>query len=171
MTEQAAFVVCPGCGAQVSAEGPPVEREYLGAAEGCWRRYTELLAREYSNALYASVHELTVDTYMVQHPGEPERRSAQSVAVHLVGLCLWLERRRRAPELPYLRKRFVESRPSFPWLTPPPQRGEMTVLDVLEATTPDVHRSLVDRWARGAWQAWSPHHARVRACADEVSPR
>jgi Family of unknown function (DUF5946) len=165
------LVECPGCHARVPAEGVPVQREYLGAADGCWLRYTELLGREYSSPLYASVHELTVDTYMVQHPGVPERRAAQSVAVHLVGLCLWLEQGRRAPELPYLRKRLVESRPVFPWLEPPAERGALTVLDVLAAGGPEEHRSRVDRWARAAWQAWSPHHAQVRTWADEVSPR
>jgi hypothetical protein len=32
-----------------------------------------------------------VDSYMVQHAANPERRNRQSVAVHLMGLCASLE--------------------------------------------------------------------------------
>jgi hypothetical protein len=38
------------------------------------------------------VHPLTVDTYAVQHPGVPERRTSQSLALHLITLCLVIER-------------------------------------------------------------------------------
>jgi hypothetical protein len=161
---------CPGCGAQV-ADLPETRRHaaYVGSAPGCWQLYTELLAREYGDIRYAAAHQLTVDTYMVQHPGLPKRRSVQSVAVHLVGLCLMLERARTAMELPGLRKRFVERHPQFPWLKPPGSVGELTVVDILGATSPEAHRALVDRWARSTWQAWSAHQQQVRAWADEVS--
>src|SRR5204863_8366917 len=82
---------CHGCGAIVpDADGPT--HAYLGASAGCWAVYGEVLAREYGEYRYPSVHRLTVDTYSVQHPGTPSRRSIQSVAVHLVSLHLVLER-------------------------------------------------------------------------------
>jgi hypothetical protein len=52
----------------------------------------ELLAREFSMPSYARFHSLTVDAYTVQHPGVPDRRSIQSVAVHSMSLCLVIER-------------------------------------------------------------------------------
>jgi hypothetical protein len=163
-------VGCPGCGAQVlDLPETRTRADYVGSATGCWQLYTELLAREYSDIRYAAAHQLTVDAYMIQHPGVSERRSAQSVAVHLVGLCLMLERGRTALELPGLRKRFVELHPQFPWLAPPASVGELTVLDILGAASPEEHRALVDRWAGATWQAWSAHHQQVRAWADEVS--
>jgi hypothetical protein len=165
-----ASITCHGCGAQVpDLPETRARAEYVGSAAGCWQLYTELLAREYSDIRHAPAHQLTVDTYMIQHPGVPDRRSAQSVAVHLVGLCLMLERGRTALELPRLRKRFVELHPQFPWLAPPASPGELTVVDLLGATSPEEHRALVDRWARSTWQAWSVHHEQVRAWADEVS--
>jgi len=51
-----------------------------------------VLAREYSEPAYFGVHQLTVDTYAVQHPGVAERRSIQSVALHLITLSLMVER-------------------------------------------------------------------------------
>lgn len=128
-----------------------------------------MLAREYGDIRYTPRHQLTVDAYAVQHPGLPERRSAQSVAVHPVGLCLTLERGRGQLELPRLRQRLVPPKRVFPWLTPPPSVGKLTVVDVHAPDTPQAHRALVDRWARSAWEAWSPHHAQVRDWADEVS--
>ena len=162
-------VTCPGCGALVPEVEDPDRHTYVGSAPGCWLAYSEVLAREYGDIRYTPAHQLTVDTYPVQHPGLPERRSAQSVAIHLVGLCLSLERDRRPLELPRLRQRLAAPKQIFAWLQPPASVGELTVVDIRAAETPEAHRALVDRWARSAWEAWSPHHVQVRAWADEVS--
>jgi hypothetical protein len=131
--------------------------------------YSEVLAREYGDLRYTPAHQLTVDAYAVQHPGLPERRTAQSVAIHLVGLCLSLERGRGPAELPRLRQRLAPPKRIFPWLTPPGSPGVVTVADVHATETPEAHRASVDRWARLAWEAWLPHHSRVRAWADELN--
>jgi hypothetical protein len=99
-----AAVICPGCGATVPDVEETRRRTYVGSAPGCWLLYSEVLAREYGDFRYTPAHQLTVDAYAVQHPGVRERRSAQSVAIHLVGLCLSLERRRGPAELPRLRQ-------------------------------------------------------------------
>jgi hypothetical protein len=162
------IVICPGCGAAVPDVEEMRQHPYIGSAPGCWLLYTEVLAREYGDLRYGPVHQLTVDAYAQQHPGVPERRTAQSVAIHLVGLCLSLERGRGAAELPRLRQRLAAPKRIFPWLTPPTSLGDVTVLDVHAAETPEAHRAPVDRWAQSAWEAWSPYHAQVRAWADEL---
>ncbi len=162
-------ITCPGCGATVPLAEETPGHVYVGSAPGCWLLYSEVLAREYGDLRYTPAHQLTVDAYAVQHPGLPERRSAQSVAVHLVGLCLTLERGRGPLELPRLRQRLAAPRRVFPWLEPPASVGELTVSDIHAAESPQAHRALVERWARSAWEAWSPHHLRVRTWADEVS--
>lgn len=53
--------------------------------------FGEVLANGYSEASYGAVHELTVDAYAAQHPGQPSPQSIQSVAVHLVSLWHILE--------------------------------------------------------------------------------
>ena len=162
-------VICPGCGAAVPDVEEMRPRSYISSAPGCWLVYSEVLAREYGDLRYTPAHQLTVDAYAVQHPGMPERRAAQSVAIHLVGLCLTLERGRGPAELPRLRQRLAPPGRVFPWLAPPPSVGEVTIVDVHAAATPEAHRVTVDRWARSAWEAWSPHHAQARAWADELS--
>ena len=161
-------VTCPGCRAAVPDVAEMRERPYIGSAPGCWLMYSEVLAREYGDMRYTPAHQLTVDAYAVQHPGVPERRAAQSVAIHLVGLCLSLERERGPIELPRLRQRMAAPKRVFPWLPPPDSLGDVTVVDVHAAETPEAHRVVVDRWARSAWEAWSPHHAQVRAWTDEL---
>ena len=81
---------CPGCGLVLPALEEPAH-PYLGASPACWAVYCDVLAREYGDPAYFRVHQFTVDTYAVQHPGMPERRSIQSVALHLIALCLVLE--------------------------------------------------------------------------------
>jgi hypothetical protein len=161
-------VICPGCRAAVPDLAEMREHPHIGSAPGCWLLYSEVLAREYGDLRYTPAHQLTVDAYAVQHPGLPGRRTAQSVAIHLVGLCLSLERGRGALELPRLRQGLAPPKRVFPWLAPPDSLGEVTVADVHAAETPEAHRATVDRWARSAWEAWSLHHAQVRAWADQL---
>lgn len=163
-----ASVICPGCGASVPDVAEMRDDPYIGSAPGCWLLYSEVLAREYGDLRYTPAHQLTVDAYAVQHPGRPERRTARSVAIHLVGLCLSLERERGPIELPRLRQRLAPAKRVFPWLSPPDSLGEVTIVDVHDAENAEGHRATVDRWARSAWEAWSPHHAQVRAWADEL---
>jgi hypothetical protein len=60
----------------------------MESSPGCWQIYGEVLAREYSDAAFRSIHRLTVDSYAVQHPGQPTAQSIQSVCVHLKGMKL-----------------------------------------------------------------------------------
>ena len=82
---------CPGCGLDLPEHDGPTHA-YIGASPACWALYGELLAREYGELRYPPSHRLTVDVYAIQHPGGGERRAIQSVAVHLMALCLVLER-------------------------------------------------------------------------------
>ena len=123
---------CIGCGALVPAIDGPTH-PYIGASPGCWQVYGEVLAREYGEYAYPPVHRLTVDAYAVQHPGNPGRRSSQSVAVHLMSLCLVLERGVEPAAATQAIRRHLSGRREFPWLSPPSTPGNITVLDVRDA--------------------------------------
>lgn len=120
-----------------------------------------LLAREFQNPAYFSVHQLTVDTYAVQHPGSPERRSTQSVALHLMTLCLIVEDGVDPLEGPALHKRFIR-RPAFRWLEPPRPNGQLTAADALRSRNPGEHAKAVRAWGEEVWKSWAPHHQTVR---------
>jgi hypothetical protein len=102
------------------------------------------------------------------HPGTPQMRSVQSVAIHAMGLCVLLERgaqdRRVVPVLGF---RQARPAPALYWLDPPCPNGALTVQGALDAdvsrrsapvkpSTPACVRS------RSAWRR-SPA-ARSRSC-------
>ena len=111
---QPGLKACVGCGAMVpDLEGPT--HRYIGASPGCWAAYGRLSEKEASDFRFMRYHQLTVDAYCVQHPGEPSPQSIRSVAVHLVGLHLQLER-----ETPTAARRWTERpRPSAARAPPP----------------------------------------------------
>lgn len=164
--------LCPDCRALVpDTEGPT--HPYLGASAGCWGLYGEVLAREYCDFRYAKVHRLTVDAYAAQHPGRPDRRSAQSVSVHLVALHLVLEARFPLDQATKALSGLVRSskrlKRRFDWLEPPRNLGGLTVLDIHAAGDAQTHCDRVLDWARCVWRAWEPHHDRIQSLAKSLS--
>ena len=158
---------CPGCGLDLPDSNGPTH-PYIGASAACWGLYGELLAREYGELRYPPSHRLTVDVYAVQHPGKPERRATQSVAVHLMALCLVLEREVATVAVRELMDRILRAGPELEWLEPPSPNGAVTVRDVLASRDLAEHKEAVERWAADVWAAWSPHHERVRGWIGEA---
>jgi hypothetical protein len=137
---------CFGCGALLpDTDGPT--HTYLGASAACWAVYGEVLAREYGECRYPPIHRLTVDTYSVQHPGTLSRRSIQSVAVHLVSLYLVLECGFSLEKATDGIRRALKQRGQFVWLEPPSPLGNLTILDVRNATDFAQHEALVHHQA------------------------
>ena len=119
--------------------------------------YTEVLGKEFSSApLFGSAHQLSVDTYAVQHAGgsHPDK----SVDIHLCGLYLVLERGVAPTSVPPLLQRLATVVKDWPHFVPPAVSGCLTVADVALA---DDHIATVREWASGIWKAWSAHHAAV----------
>jgi hypothetical protein len=154
-------VVCPGCALAMPRDAHAPYDGYYNCSAECWSVYTEVLAKEYSNAvLFGQVHQMTVDTYAVQHAGA--RHPDKSVAVHLVGLHLMLLEGVRPPFVPPLLQQLASRTRTWPHFDPPADRGALTVFDV--ATASD-HAAVVRAWAKQVWNAWMPHHAAVERFA------
>jgi CTP:molybdopterin cytidylyltransferase MocA len=159
---------CPGCGARYAPHPTDTTHAYIGASPACWAAFGELLAREFQDRAYGRLHRHTVDVYTVQHPGADDRRQRQSVAVHLIGLCHWIEHGLDAQRVIAATQAMLKAgRPDWPWLAPPTEY-EMTVRDVLTATSGEEHERLVRRWAETTWHAWSAHHDLVRRWAADA---
>lgn len=156
---------CMWCkGAFPDGDGPV--HKYMESTPGCWAAFGRVLAREYEDQRLFPVHRLTVDAYAVQHPGVPSRQSIQSVGVHLVRLCLFLEHR-LAPERANEAMLAAASHKSrYQWLEPPESLGLLTVADIEAASSVEEHLCTVRNWAAQMWQVWSPHHSTVRAWAN-----
>ena len=165
MTMSTLTIACPQCGALVRDEDGP-NHAYYGAAPGCWALYGEVLAREYSDFRFARLHRLTVDSYAAQHPGRPEPRTIQSVAVHLIGLQLSLEQPEPGRALEPVLQAAADASAAYRWLAPPLPLGAITVVDVHRAgDDATAHLAAVRAWAESTWAAWAPHHHEVREWA------
>ena len=132
-----------------------------GGVEGCFVLFNEVLALEYSDPAHGAVNLLSVDAHALQHP---EDHGVKNNAFHLIRLC-WLLEHGGDPRLGqgplWLQKQF-DGNPKLPVLTPPVDRGKVTIADVYGAQTPKEHAERVYRWAHSVWEAWSAHHAWAR---------
>ena len=140
---------CAGCGAIVPRSDGP-RHEYIGASPGCWAIFGEVSARG------MAADQLRVDAYAAQHPGVPSRRSIQSVAVHLISLCLQIKHGAAPARAREGIVAALDIAYRFVWLDPPAFDGTLTIVDV--AAGADVRV-----WAESVWRAWAPHHDTVRA--------
>jgi hypothetical protein len=139
---------CPLCGA------------LTGGLEKCRGTFFgDVLAREGADPSgYGSVHLLTVDCYALQHS---EDHGPRSNAFHLLRLR-WLmiggdpglEQKELGP-IPYIMEKFYRD---LPFLEPPKNRGDVTILDVYNSRSPEEHIETSYRWAISVWEAYEAHH-------------
>jgi hypothetical protein len=145
---------CPSCGARV------------GGRSGCQAAFDELLPRAWEDPARASVHNLVVDAYAMQHV-EEYGRSAKSYVMHLTGLCCALEAA-GDPRLYWAIPRWLDGPARVARPENLDSRGRLTVLDVLHPEHDETYPDLVRRWAREVWGAYSPQQALARAWLDSV---
>ncbi len=155
---------CPGCGLEMPRSERGYARKFHASPE-CWSVFEEVMAAEFQNAvLFGQAHQLTVDTYAVQHAGG--RHPDKSVCIHLVGLHLMLEKNVAPVRVPPRLQRLAR-RASWPHLDLPEERASLTVRDVAVAGSPHEHAQRVREWAEQVWRAWSPHHEIARELAGD----
>ncbi len=151
---------CSGCGGKFRKIKGPVHK-YMASSPGCWAAFGEVLAREYSEPELLAVHRLSVDAYAVQHPGSPSRQSIQSVGVHLMRLCLFLEHDLAFGQANDAMLRAGKNKAVFFWLEPPVSPGRINVGDVVKAGSVAEHEKIARAWAQDVWNAWSFHHDQI----------
>jgi Family of unknown function (DUF5946) len=165
---------CPGCGLVLPVHAGPTHA-YVGASPACWRLYGQACTISWSTGDddRLPLPRLVADAYGAQHPGRRQVRAVQSVAVHLMGLCLILERGAHAePQLfPVRRREPARTTLDLHWLEPPCPNGTLTVRGPVQATGRVAHAASIEAWARDVWEAWRPHHETVRGWLDRAAPR
>jgi hypothetical protein len=159
-------VACIGCKALVSDTDGPTFRYPDAASPGCWKIYCDILVREHGEWRYPPIHRLTVDAYAVQHPGRQTPQTTQSVIVHLISMYLVLERGYDFQRATGAMRGVIEKhKQDFVWLTPPDNRGDITVLDVSKARDLEEHTEMVRQWAWSVWNAWSKYRDTIHQFA------
>ena len=151
-------IECYGCGALVeNVDGKP--HPYIGATQGCWDLYGQILAKEYGEFQYPELtHRLSVDTYAIQHPGVPSRKSIQSVNIHLISLYYIFKHNYSGKQATKKMSELLAKEPKFERLDPPHPNGKLTVIDVLTAKDKDEHIEKVREWAASVWNCWYTKH-------------
>lgn len=162
-----AETTCPGCGLSLPASDGPTH-EYIGASAACWELYGELIARDYGEYGMPDEHKYVVDAYAVQHPGEDVPRARQSVGVHLIRLCLMIERDRPSRYATRLMSRATHGGLHIPWFGPATPLGTLTVADMLAAPDKPAHVELARRWGEDLWAAYGDVHETVRRWCDAL---
>ena len=94
-------------------------------------------------------------------------RAIRSVGIHLMTLCLFIERGADPAQGTRLHRRMVEM-PVFHLLAPPPARGSLTIVDMPVTGTAGAARDAAYAWASSAWSAWAGHHDTVRSWLAEA---
>jgi len=141
---------CDGCGLRVP-----------GGTEGCRALFDELVARDFSHALYFRVHRLMVDVYSLQHPA-CYCKSAKSLAAHLCGLYSILEAGASRAVGDEALRRWLDGKVDLEKPELPSVRGELTIDSVRGASDPESYARAVDRWARSTWTAYASLHPLAR---------
>lgn len=145
--------LCPGCGLISPPESEPTHA-YMTSSPACWRRFGEVLAREYSSpALFAACHRLTVDAYALQHPGSrDDRRARQSVSLHYESLRAIFEDGASHKDATALLQTLANN--TVPPLPSPPTAFPITVAALHSASTEKDHARIAETWARASFDAW-----------------
>jgi hypothetical protein len=144
---------CAGCG-----------RTVAGGTEGCRATFDSLVGRDFGDARYFAAHRLFVDTYALQHP-DAFCVSAKSLAAHLAGLCLILEKGADPAMGSRRLNRWLDGRSDLVKPLLPEQRGALTLADVEAMDYPGEWAEAVGRWALSTWEAWRDLHPPARAWA------
>jgi hypothetical protein len=150
---------CPDCGGRFpDVDGPT--HAYVGGSAACWAAFGELAGRELQLGILGP-ERLSVHAYMAQHPGEPGRRQAQSVGIHLMVLGAVLERNVFVADAVAAMPAWLAGRPDVPWLAPPSE-PYATTIDTLPLTADQAAlESAVWLWAKAVWAGWSAHRGTI----------
>lgn len=149
--------ICPSCGLTSEPFDGPVD-PYNASSPSCWETFGRLHL--------AGTSQMSVDTYMAQHPGLSTPAGRRSVLTHLVGLHLALRDQESAVRIRHmLGAVFPDKTLDVPELTDAPDLRGPTVADVVGAEASARHAREME-WARFVWDAWLSQHQRVLELAE-----
>jgi hypothetical protein len=144
------FLSCAGCGLLTA-----------GGVDGCQRLFDDESAREYGDPRFAVRRRMIVDTYCLQHP-DRYCVSAISLAAHMTGLAIAVERRDQEHRFNAAVQRWLSGRPHLDNPPLPANRGSTTIADLRETIDVANHDEIAERWAEDVWTAYAKLHPIVR---------
>lgn len=98
------------------------------------------------------IHQHAVDAYTAQHADENTKPIGTVFA--LVGLCLYLEKNFTGRQVQMMHMRLGRHRKQWPRLTPPAQRGDITISQVMAAPAGKARDEMIHAWCASVWLSW-----------------
>jgi hypothetical protein len=121
--------------------------------------YYALLYYTLSHPDPAFIHQNAVDAYAAQHAEENSKPIA--VAFALIGLYLYVEKGFSGRQVQQRHMQLAKRRKQWPAFALPPQRGTVTISDVLAAPAGEKRDQMIREWCFSVWSAWSDARDRV----------
>ncbi|OKI85091.1 DUF5946 family protein [Micromonospora sp. CB01531] len=155
------LITCPGCGLTHTDRGLPVVPNRAATGE-CVAEAGAVQAAFYAPDLLG-YRQYVVDAYACLHADPSTRIGVQATALCLMTMDLYLECGQPVSEGSILHQEMIRTRPDiFTPLPAPDLDGVLTQRHLLAAPH-SQYAALAAEWARSVWDAWSDHHAQVRA--------
>ena len=157
---------CPNCGAVVpDIDGPT--HAYMISSPGCWAAFGRLQAGEPARSGYQTVHGLAVDAFAASHGGDgSQRRDRQSVCLHLMALCLVLQRGQGSRRRMALLRGLTAVKRDWPRLERPEGVPALSHTHAAHAGDGEEYAARVTEWAQAVWAFWAPEHERIARLID-----
>jgi hypothetical protein len=158
-----ASTICPGCGLTLTSDQIGLDDRFQ-ASYACRQLYDELSAYTLTLHDLDFTHQLVVDVYQAQHPGEPAKPIG--IAFALAGLCLVVEHNYTGKEVQKVHMRMARKKRAWPEFALPTENAATTVLDVVQSPD-DRRRDMIEKWSTSVWCIWRSEHHKVRALIRE----
>lgn len=92
-----------------------------------------------------------------------------AITFSLLGLYLYLEKGFTGREVQLAHMKLAENKRPWPQLELPMQRGDITVIDVLQAVPGEPRDLMIRKWCAAVWNAYAPvWRDSIAALAEEV---
>lgn len=159
-------ITCPGCRLRMPVNRSAAYTGYYNCSAECWSVYSDVLGVEFVSAVvFAQVHQMTVDSYALQHAGGPH--PDKSVGIHLAGLHATFERNVPQSQIPKFLQRLAETIEVWPHYPAPGSTGPLNIMAIALSGSEQEHMERVRKWARFVWHGWSDHHAHIARLVQE----
>ena len=127
--------------------------------------YHELAYYTLSHPDPSFLHQNIVDAYTAQHATGDTKPIA--VVFALIGLYLYVEKDFTGKQVQRIHMQLANPRKKWPQLTPPKERGAITVSAVMAASPGKERDEMIRNWCASVWEAWEASHDQIRGLAKE----
>ena len=119
-------------------------------------QYNELAFYTLAHSDPRFIHQNIVDAFAAQTATEQDKPIKITFA--LIGLYLCIEKGQTGRQAQLAHMRLAKYRKEWPRFTPPAERGEIRVADVLAAEPGTERDAMIRKWCQAVWAAWADAH-------------